>query len=81
VDAKRFVAGASHTFTCVSSGVFAKKGGCPTTISYKMTPTLHQSQSWVYPAEVKMHFTSITQETTSLRRVWISVSFSGSVFI
>lgn len=46
-----------HTFSCVSRGVFAKKGGCPTTISYKMTPTLHQSQSWVYPAMEKADVT------------------------
>lgn len=30
-------------------GVGARKGGCPTNISNRITPTLHQSQSWVYP--------------------------------
>lgn len=48
------VAAEHVTFSCVSSGVLARKGGCPTTISYKMTPTLHQSQSWVYPAADKI---------------------------
>lgn len=43
--------GVSPTFSCVSRGVLAKNGGCPTTISYKMTPTLHQSHSWVYPGD------------------------------
>lgn len=33
-----------HTLICVSLGVLAKKGGCPTNISYSITPTLHQSQ-------------------------------------
>lgn len=48
--ALHLTASASHTFSCVSRGVVAKKGGWPTTISYKITPTLHQSHSWVYPA-------------------------------
>lgn len=38
------------TFSCVSVGVGARKGGCPTSISKRITPTLHQSHSCVYPA-------------------------------
>ena len=37
------------TFICVSNGVCAKKGGCPTNISKRITPTLHQSHNCVYP--------------------------------
>lgn len=33
------------TFSWVSVGVGARKGGCPTSISKRITPTLHQSQS------------------------------------
>jgi len=33
------------TFSWVSVGVGARKGGCPTNISKRITPTLHQSQS------------------------------------
>lgn len=39
------------TFSCVSVGVGARKGGCPTSISKRITPTLHQSHSCVYPAK------------------------------
>jgi hypothetical protein len=35
------------TLNCVSAGVLARKGGEPTSISYKMTPTLHQSHNCV----------------------------------
>lgn len=35
------------TFICVSNGVCAKKGGCPTNISKRITPTLHQSHNCV----------------------------------
>ncbi|RMZ57738.1 hypothetical protein APUTEX25_001714, partial [Auxenochlorella protothecoides] len=35
----------SSTFWKMASGVLAAKGGRPTTISYRMTPKLHQSTS------------------------------------
>ena len=38
------------TFLYVSCGVSEQKGGYPTSISYMMTPMLHQSQLVVYPA-------------------------------
>ena len=44
-----------HTFSLVSSGlsVIDKNGGRPNTISYRITPTDHQSQSFVWPAALK----------------------------
>lgn len=44
---------ATLTFSCVSVGLGARNGGWPTNISKSMTPTLHQSQSWVYPVQYK----------------------------
>lgn len=49
------------TFSWVSVGVGARKGGCPTNISKRITPTLHQSQSWVYPERQTQKLSSIIQ--------------------
>lgn len=61
------------TRSWVSSAVWATKGGRPTSISYKITPTDHQSQAWLYSVN-RMEYRFVLNWNANYRE-WDSVSF------